>query len=42
MRIAARPCRSWILELVVSASVGFIFPLEISHFGAAGTFLGYA
>ena len=26
---------------VVSASVTFIFPWELSHFGAAGTFLGY-
>ena len=25
----------------VSASVTFIFPWELSHFGAAGTFLGY-
>ena len=26
---------------VVSASVTFIFPWELSHFGSAGTFLGY-
>ena len=26
---------------VVSASVTFIFPWELTHFGAAGTFLGY-
>jgi hypothetical protein len=26
---------------VVSASVTFIFPWELSHFQAAGTFLGY-
>jgi MFS family permease len=26
---------------VVSASVTFIFPWELSHFGASGTFLGY-
>jgi len=26
---------------VVSASVTFIFPWELSNFGAAGTFLGY-
>jgi len=26
---------------VVSASVTMIFPWELSHFGAAGTFLGY-
>jgi hypothetical protein len=25
----------------VSASVTFIFPWELSHFGSAGTFLGY-
>jgi hypothetical protein len=26
---------------VVSASVTFVFPWELSHFNAAGTFLGY-
>ena len=25
----------------ISASVTFIFPWELSHFGSAGTFLGY-
>ena len=25
----------------ISASVTFVFPWELSHFGSAGTFLGY-
>ncbi len=40
-------CRGMAMSLagfwnsVVSASVTFIFPWELSHFGSAGTFLGY-